>query len=62
MVEAPVGGIQRVSLIVAHATLLDTVWIGYSYIDDYGYEIIYWYPYDMIYDGATGAIEYIPLY
>ena len=40
---------------------LGTVWIGYSYIDDYGYEVIYWFPYDMIYDGDTGAIEYIPL-
>ena len=26
----------------------------------YGDEVIYWFPYDMIYDGDTGAIEYIP--
>ncbi len=41
---------------------LGTVWIGFAYYDDYGYEEIYWYPYDMIYDGDTGAIEYIPVY
>jgi hypothetical protein len=38
------------------------VWIGYSYIDDYGNEVIYWFPYDMILDGATGAIDYVPVY
>lgn len=38
------------------------VYIGYSYYDDYGNEQIYWYPYDMIYDGDTGAVEYIPAY
>ena len=41
---------------------LGIVYIGYSYYDEYGYEVIYWYPYDMIYDGDTGAIEYIPVY
>ena len=41
---------------------IDTVWIGYAYIDEYGYEEIYWFPYDMIYDGDTGAIEYVPVY
>jgi hypothetical protein len=38
-----------------------TVWIGYAYIDDDGYEEIYWFPYDMILDGDTGAIEYVPV-
>ena len=37
-----------------------TVWIGYAYIDDDGNEEIYWFPYDMIADGDTGAIEYVP--
>ena len=37
-----------------------TTYIGYSYVDDYGNEEIYWYPYDMILDGATGAIDYVP--
>jgi len=38
-----------------------TVWIGYAYIDDDGYEEIYWFPYDVILDGDTGAIEYVPV-
>jgi hypothetical protein len=39
---------------------LGTVWIGYAYVDEYGDEEIYWFPYDLILDGDTGAIEYIP--
>lgn len=39
---------------------LGWTWIGYSYIDDYGDEQIYWFPYDMIYDGDTDAILYVP--
>ena len=38
------------------------VYIGYAYYDEYGNEVIYWYPYEMIYDGDTGATEYIPVY
>ena len=41
---------------------LGTVYIGYAYYDEYGNEEIYWYPYEMIYDGDTGAIEYLPIY
>jgi hypothetical protein len=41
---------------------VDTVWIGYGYIDEWGDEQIYWFPYDMILDGDTGAIEYVPVY
>lgn len=37
-----------------------TTWIGYAYIDEYGDEQIYWFPYDMIEDLDTGAIEYVP--
>lgn len=37
-----------------------TTYIGYSFIDDYGDEQIYWFPYDMIYDGDTGATIYVP--
>jgi hypothetical protein len=40
---------------------MGTVWIGYAYYDDYGEEVIYWFPYDMILDGDTGAIEYVPV-
>ncbi len=39
-----------------------TVYIGYSYIDDYGDEEIYWFPYDMILDGDSGAVDYVPAY
>jgi hypothetical protein len=56
------GGIQRVSFVLAQAQDLGTTWIGYSYFDDYGYETIYWFPYEMIYDGNTGAVDYVPLY
>ncbi len=62
MAEESAGGIQRVSFVLAQAQYLGMTWIGYSYFDDWGYETIYWFPYDMIYDGDTGAIEYIPVY
>jgi hypothetical protein len=39
---------------------LGTVYIGYAYIDDDGNEEIYWFPEEMILDGDTGAIEYVP--
>jgi len=41
-------------------TDLGTVYIGYAYIDDNGNEEIYWFPEEMILDGDTGAIEYVP--
>lgn len=56
------GGLQPVSWQLAQAQYMGTTWIGYAYIDDWGDEVIYWYPYDMIYDGDTGAVEYIPQY
>jgi hypothetical protein len=40
---------------------LGTTWIGYAYIDEDGNEEIYWFPYDMILDGDTGAVEYVPV-
>ena len=46
--------------LVAQAQSLGTVYIGYAYIDDYGNEQIYWWPYEMILDGDTGAVEYVP--
>jgi hypothetical protein len=39
---------------------MGTTYIGYAYVDELGDEEIYWFPYDMIYDGDTGAIEYMP--
>lgn len=62
MAQAPAFGIQPVSFLLAQATDLGTTWIGYSYIDDYGDEVIYWFPYEMILDGDTGAIDYVPVY
>jgi hypothetical protein len=55
-------GTQYVSYQLAQAQSLGTVYIGYAYVDDYGYEEIYWFPYEMIYDGDTGAIEYVQVY
>lgn len=61
MAQAQAFGIQPVSFLLAQATDLGTTWIGYSYVDEYGDEVIYWFPYEMILDGDTGAIDYVPL-
>ena len=61
MAELPASGFQTVAYNLAQSTYLGETWIGYSYYDEYGYETIYWFPYDMILDGDTGAIEYIPV-
>lgn len=47
--------------LLAQVQDLGTTYIGYAYIDDYGEEVIYWFPVEMIYDGDTGAIDYVPL-
>ena len=59
---ARASGLQYASLLLVQAQSLGTVYIGYAYIDDYGDEQIYWFPYEMILDGDTGAVEYIPVY
>ena len=61
---ADAGPIHMVAYdtMLAQAQSLGTTYIGYAYIDDYGDEVIYWYPYEMIYDGETGAIDYVPIY
>jgi hypothetical protein len=59
---AQAGGLQYVSYIRVQAQDLGTTWIGYSYVDEYGDEQIYWYPYEMILDGDTGAVDYVPIY
>lgn len=51
------GGAARM---IAVQEYIGTTYIGYSYYDDYGNEEIYWFPYDMILDGDTGAIDYVP--
>jgi hypothetical protein len=62
MAQGPRGGFQLASYLLAQDQYVGTMWIGYAYIDDYGEEIIYWFPYDMILDGDTGAIDYYPAY
>ena len=54
------GGFKTTAFIQTQAQYLGTTYIGYSYIDDFGNVEIYWFPYDMILDGDTGAVEYIP--
>jgi hypothetical protein len=56
------GGMQPVSMQLAQAYSMGSTWIGYAYIDEWGDEVIYWYEYEMIYDGDTGAVEYVPVY
>ena len=53
---------QLTSFLSPQDQYLGTVWIGYAYVDAYGVETIYWFPYDMILDGYTGAIDYVPAY
>lgn len=54
------GHIVYASLSSVQYQDMGTVYIGFSYVDEYGEEEIYWFPYDMIVDGDTGAVEYIP--
>jgi len=57
---AQASGNHFASFLLPQDQYLGTTWIGYSYVDEYGVETIYWFPYDMILDGVTGAIEYVP--
>ena len=59
---AQVDGLQYASFLLAQAQDLGTIYIGYAYIDEYGDEEIYWFPYAMILDGDTGAVQYVPVY
>jgi hypothetical protein len=54
------SGFKTTAFIQTQAQYLGTTYIGYSYVDDFGNEEIYWFPYDMILDGDTGAVEYVP--
>ena len=56
------SGLNYASYQLAQAYSLGTTYIGYAYIDEDGYEEIYWFPYEIIYDGDTGAVEYVPVY
>lgn len=59
---AQAGGGRYAPFVLAQAQYVGTTWIGYAYVDEDGFEEIYWFPYDMILDGDTGAIEYVPAY
>jgi len=59
---ADAAGRQFTSFLSSQDQYLGTVWIGYAYVDEYGVETIYWFPYDMILDGITGAVDYVPAY
>ena len=55
------SGFMHASMQLAQSS--GTVYIGYAYWDDYYQEeVIYWFPYDMVYDPDTGAVEYVPAY
>ncbi|HEY2969001.1 MAG TPA: hypothetical protein VGK75_11630 [Casimicrobiaceae bacterium] len=58
---AQTNGIHYASYTLAQYQDIGTTYIGYAFIDDFGDEQIYWFPYEMILDGDTGAIEYVPL-
>ena len=58
---AQTDGIHYASYTLAQYQDIGTTYIGYSFIDDFGDEQIYWFPYEMILDGDTGAVEYVPL-
>ena len=60
MSELSRSGLQPAPIVLAQ--YLGTTYIGFSYIDDYGDEVIYWFPYDMVLDPDTGAIDYIQAY
>jgi hypothetical protein len=62
MAQGPASGVQFASLVYAQSQYVGTLWIGYAYTDDYGYEYIYWFPYYMILDGDSGAVDYVPGY
>ena len=54
------GGRYQLASLAPAQQYIDTVYIGFAYIDEYGDEIIYWFPYDMVYDPYTGAVDYYP--
>ena len=58
---AQTDGIRNASYTLVQYQDLGWTYIGYAFIDDNGDEVIYWFPYEMILDGDTGAIEYVPL-
>jgi hypothetical protein len=60
MAQGARAHIVNASFVLAQMEDMGTVYIGYSYVDDDGNEEIYWFPAEMIVDGDTGAVEYVP--
>ena len=58
---AQADDVRPVSFMLAQSQDLGMTYIGYSFIDEYGNEQIYWFPYEMVLDGYTGAVDYVPL-
>jgi hypothetical protein len=57
MVRPPVNGV-----LLAQYSTVETIWIGYAFVDDFGYERIYWFPAEMVIDGDQGAVWYDDAY
>src|ERR1700722_3774412 len=60
MAQAAGEHVVYASFLLGQDQDMGTVYIGYAYTDDYGNEEIYWFPYDEVIDGDTGAVDYIP--
>jgi hypothetical protein len=60
MAQATSAHIVNAALLQDQMQDIGTVYIGYSYTDEYGNEEIYWFPEEMIEDLDTGAVEYVP--
>jgi len=54
------GNLLYASFQVAQNQDLGTEYVAYAYVDENGNEEYYWFPVEMILDGDTGAIEYVP--
>ena len=54
------GHVVYASLLSVQYQDMGTVYFGYSYVDENGEAETYWFPYDMIVDRDTGAVEYVP--
>lgn len=59
MAQASGAHLVNAAFALPQDTDMGTVYIGYSYVDDDGNEEVYWFPYDEIIDGDTGAVEYV---
>jgi len=62
MARGATSSVQFASYLLALSQNIGTMWIGYGYLDEWGDESIYWFPYDMNGDGDADAIEYSPAY